>query len=40
MQPDPQPDDTRAADELLHPSYWLVHGLPWPEATATWPKPR
>ena len=29
MQPDPQPDDTRAADELLHPSYWLVHGLPW-----------
>ena len=29
MQPDPQPDDTRAADELLHPSYWLVYGLPW-----------
>jgi hypothetical protein len=30
MQPDPQPDDTRAAHELLHPAYWLVHGLPWP----------
>jgi hypothetical protein len=29
MQPDPQPDDARAADELLHPSYWLVHGLQW-----------
>jgi hypothetical protein len=29
MQPDPQPDDARAADELLHPSYWLVYGLPW-----------
>jgi hypothetical protein len=29
MQPDPQPDDARAADELLHPSSWLVHGLPW-----------
>jgi hypothetical protein len=30
MQPYPRPDDIRAADELLHPSYWLVHGLPWP----------
>ncbi len=29
MQPDPQPGDTRADDELLHPSYWLVHGLRW-----------
>jgi hypothetical protein len=29
MQPGPQPDDARAADELMHPSYWLVHGLPW-----------
>jgi hypothetical protein len=29
MQPDPQPDDARAAGELLHPSYWLVYGLPW-----------
>ena len=29
MQPDPQLADTRATDELLHPSYWLVHGLPW-----------
>jgi hypothetical protein len=29
MQPDPQPDDARAADELMHPSYWLVYGLPW-----------
>ncbi len=30
MQPYPRPDDIRAADELLRPSYWLVHGLPWP----------
>jgi hypothetical protein len=30
MQPDPRPDDTSAADELLHPAYWLVHGPPWP----------
>jgi hypothetical protein len=29
MQPDPQRDDTRADDELLHPAYWLVHGLQW-----------
>jgi len=29
MQPDPQPDDARATGELLHPSYWLVYGLPW-----------
>jgi len=29
MQSDPQPGDTRADDELLHPSYWLVHGLRW-----------
>jgi len=29
MQADPRRDDTRAADELLHPAYWLVHGLPW-----------
>ena len=29
MQPDPRRDDTLAADELLHPAYWLVHGLPW-----------
>jgi hypothetical protein len=28
MQPDPRRDDTSAADELLHPAYWLVHGLP------------
>lgn len=30
MQPGPQLDDTHATGELLHPSYWLVHGLPWP----------
>jgi hypothetical protein len=30
MQADPQRDDTGAADELLHPAYWLVHGLEWP----------
>ena len=30
MQPDPRRDDTSAANELLHPAYWLVHGLPWP----------
>ena len=29
MQPDPRPGDTRATDELLHPAYWLVYGLPW-----------
>ena len=29
MQPAPHPDDTRPLGELLHPSYWLVHGLPW-----------
>jgi hypothetical protein len=29
MQPDPHPGDVSVADELLHPSYWLVHGLPW-----------
>ena len=29
MQPDPRPGDTWAAGELLHPAYWLVHGLPW-----------
>jgi hypothetical protein len=29
MQPDPQPDDARAAGELMHPAYWLVYGLPW-----------
>ena len=29
MQADPPRDGTRAADELLHPVYWLVHGLPW-----------
>jgi len=29
MQPGLRPDDARAADELMHPSYWLVHGLPW-----------
>jgi hypothetical protein len=29
IQPDPQPDDTRALVELLHPAYWLVRGLPW-----------
>jgi hypothetical protein len=31
MQADPQRDDARANDELLHPAYWLVHGLPWPD---------
>ena len=30
MRPDPRRDDTSTADELLHPAYWLVHGLPWP----------
>ena len=30
MQPDLRRDDTGAADELLHPAYWLVHGLEWP----------
>jgi hypothetical protein len=30
MKPDPRTDDTSAAGELLHPAYWLVHGLPWP----------
>ena len=29
MQADPRREGTRAADELLHPAYWLVHGLPW-----------
>jgi hypothetical protein len=29
MQPAPHPDDTRALGDLLHPPYWLVHGLPW-----------
>ena len=29
MQADPQRDGTRTADELLHPAYWLVHGLQW-----------
>ena len=29
MQADPRRDGARAADELLHPAYWLVHGLPW-----------
>jgi hypothetical protein len=29
MQPDPRRDDTRRADDLLQPAYWLVHGLPW-----------
>jgi len=29
MQADSRRDGTRAADELLHPAYWLVHGLPW-----------
>lgn len=29
MQPDPQPGEARAAGELLHPSYWLVYGMPW-----------
>jgi hypothetical protein len=29
MQADPRQEDTRAADELLHPAYWLVCGLPW-----------
>src|SRR6266849_4576744 len=30
MQTGPPPDDTSADGELLHPAYWLVHGLPWP----------
>jgi hypothetical protein len=30
MQPDPRQNDATADDELLHPSYWLVHGLEWP----------
>jgi hypothetical protein len=30
MQAGQQPNDTSAAGELLHPAYWLVHGLPWP----------
>lgn len=29
MQADPPRDGTRVADDLLHPAYWLVHGLPW-----------
>jgi hypothetical protein len=29
MQSDSRSDDTRVAGELLRPSYWLVHGLPW-----------
>jgi hypothetical protein len=29
MQADPRRDGARAADELLLPAYWLVHGLPW-----------
>jgi hypothetical protein len=29
MQSDSRSDDTRVADELLQPTYWLVHGLPW-----------
>lgn len=29
MNADPRRDDTRADAELLHPAYWLVHGLPW-----------
>jgi hypothetical protein len=29
MQADSRRDDTRANDELLHPAYWLVHGLEW-----------
>lgn len=30
MQADLRRDDTGAANELLHPAYWLVHGLEWP----------
>jgi hypothetical protein len=30
MPPDPQRDDAGAADELMYPAYWLVHGLEWP----------
>jgi hypothetical protein len=29
MQADTRREDTRAADDLMHPAYWLVHGLPW-----------
>lgn len=29
MQTNQRPDDASATGELLHPAYWLVHGLPW-----------